>query len=306
MTSRPGRVPSTRSDSQPATHRANPRPDDMTRRKTAGRKTDGKDGRAQPLFAAARDQGHAWFRLRRLRRSVANVHDGARDCTAGPVQHGLVRRRRRGGGLPCDRELGRRPTGRSLDRPAGPSSGVAAQPGGAHRGAVSYTHLRAHETRHDLVCRLLLSSTPFYSSAASDVYKRQAAAPLVGRWIDRLGQARVLLPSLAVHTVGLLTLLTAAHWRTPRWSLFAAAIITGIAIPPVSSCVRARWALVAPDTARLQVAYALESVLDEVIFIVGPVLVTLLATAASPAVAVASSVTSRGPTMKMTSSSTDS
>src|SRR5450756_1911330 len=25
-----------------------------------------------------------------------------------------------------------------------------------HLGAVSYTHLRAHETRHDLVCRLLL------------------------------------------------------------------------------------------------------------------------------------------------------
>src|SRR5450756_2750934 len=25
-----------------------------------------------------------------------------------------------------------------------------------HPGAVSYTHLRAHETRHDLVCRLLL------------------------------------------------------------------------------------------------------------------------------------------------------
>src|SRR5428012_20998 len=26
----------------------------------------------------------------------------------------------------------------------------------ARAGAVSYTHLRAHETRHDLVCRLLL------------------------------------------------------------------------------------------------------------------------------------------------------
>src|SRR5450756_1209123 len=26
----------------------------------------------------------------------------------------------------------------------------------SHHGAVSYTHLRAHETRHDLVCRLLL------------------------------------------------------------------------------------------------------------------------------------------------------
>src|SRR5450756_2890807 len=31
------------------------------------------------------------------------------------------------------------------------------RPGGwAGRGPVSYTHLRAHETRHDLVCRLLL------------------------------------------------------------------------------------------------------------------------------------------------------
>src|SRR5665647_2588517 len=55
---------------------------------------------------------------------------------------------------------------------------------------VSYTHLRAHETDSYLVCRLLLEkkkrdsffflmirrpprSTPLYSSAASDVYKRQ-------------------------------------------------------------------------------------------------------------------------------------
>src|SRR5674476_353482 len=46
--------------------------------------------------------------------------------------------------------------------------------------AVSYTHLRAHETGRNLVCRLLLlikrrpqRPTPLYSSAASDVYKRQ-------------------------------------------------------------------------------------------------------------------------------------
>src|SRR5665811_2411721 len=46
--------------------------------------------------------------------------------------------------------------------------------------AVSYTHLRAHETVLDLVCRLLLEkkrrpqrSTRVRSSAASDVYKRQ-------------------------------------------------------------------------------------------------------------------------------------
>src|SRR5428012_19639 len=65
---------------------------------------------------------------------------------------------------------------------------------------VSYTHLRAHETRHDLVCRLLLEkkkknlnscffflmirrpprSTQSRSSAASDVYKRQHVDGLPG------------------------------------------------------------------------------------------------------------------------------
>ena len=41
-------------------------------------------------------------------------------------------------------------------------------------GPVSYTHLRAHETRHDLVCRLLLEKTEIpgdcllYTSDAAD------------------------------------------------------------------------------------------------------------------------------------------
>src|SRR5678810_65664 len=38
---------------------------------------------------------------------------------------------------------------------------------------VSYTHLRAHETRRNLVCRRPPRSTLDRSSAASDVYKRQ-------------------------------------------------------------------------------------------------------------------------------------
>src|SRR5659263_706742 len=34
-----------------------------------------------------------------------------------------------------------------------------------HIKAVSYTHLRAHETRHDLVCRLLLEKKKTYLSS---------------------------------------------------------------------------------------------------------------------------------------------
>src|SRR5659263_95021 len=49
----------------------------------------------------------------------------------------------------------RRPPARATRRPRG-RRGPRRRPG---RTAVSYTHLRAHETRHDLVCRLLLEKT---------------------------------------------------------------------------------------------------------------------------------------------------
>ena len=41
--------------------------------------------------------------------------------------------------------------------------------------AVSYTHLRAHETRHDLVCRLLLEKKKYTSPSPRD--KRQSRMP---------------------------------------------------------------------------------------------------------------------------------
>ena len=41
--------------------------------------------------------------------------------------------------------------------------------------SVSYTHLRAHETRHDLVCRLLLEKKKYTSPSPRD--KRQSRMP---------------------------------------------------------------------------------------------------------------------------------
>src|SRR5450756_2911491 len=43
-----------------------------------------------------------------------------------------------------------------LRRSAGLADGSSIMVAPVTVGAVSYTHLRAHETRHDLVCRLLL------------------------------------------------------------------------------------------------------------------------------------------------------
>jgi predicted MFS family arabinose efflux permease len=60
--------------------------------------------------------------------------------------------------------------------------------------------------------------------------------------------------------------------------------LAGAATPQLGSMVRARWStLLGGGSPLLEAAYSLESVADEVIFVAGPVLVTLLATAVRPA-----------------------
>ena len=66
--------------------------------------------------------------------------------------------------------------------------------------------------------------------------------PYLGRLTDRLGQARVLLPLVVVHAAGVVSLLLLADGHAPHWSLFAAALPTGLCCPPLGSQVRTRWA----------------------------------------------------------------
>ena len=122
------------------------------------------------------------------------------------------------------------------------------------------------------------------AGAASAVLAASQAGsgPPVSRLLDRLGQARVLLPTLAVHVVGLVGLLGAAQVRAPRWALLLAAAVAGASSPQISACVRARWSALLGGRPELKTAFALESVADEVVFVVGPVLVTTLAAATSP------------------------
>ena len=72
------------------------------------------------------------------------------------------------------------------------------------------------------------------------------------------------------------------HGDWPRWRVFALAIVAGLMLPPVGTCVRARWSYVLDQPREVQTAYALESVVDEAVFITGPILVTALATAWDP------------------------
>lgn len=112
------------------------------------------------------------------------------------------------------------------------------------------------------------------------------ASPLIGRAVDRFGQARVLIPAVSGHLLGLAALLVLAGLDAPVWCLFVAAMVAGASIGSLGSLVRARWSYVlgghARETALLHTAYSLESVIDEVVFVSGPLLITTLATRFSP------------------------
>lgn len=106
-------------------------------------------------------------------------------------------------------------------------------------------------------------------------------APQVSRRVDRLGQHRVLPVAATISVVGMLALLACTHWGMPDWTLFVCAVLAGF-MPSVSAMVRARWTHIYRGTPQLQTAYALESVLDEVVFIAGPPLAVGLSVALFP------------------------
>jgi MFS family permease len=104
-------------------------------------------------------------------------------------------------------------------------------------------------------------------------------APQIGRWVDRHGQRKVLLPALVVSVTGLGGLVTAAVLGAPEWVLWPFAVLAGGSQGSYGAMVRARWNHALDDPRRLHTAYSLESSIDELVYIVGPVLATTLATA---------------------------
>ena len=108
-------------------------------------------------------------------------------------------------------------------------------------------------------------------------------SPLTARLADRFGQRRVLRPLMLVFAASTAALVGCAQARAPAWALLVASGLAGAATPQLGSMVRARWSALLGGSPLLHAAFSLESVADEVIFVAGPVLVTLLATGIHPA-----------------------
>ena len=118
--------------------------------------------------------------------------------------------------------------------------------------------------------------------AAAALLGEAVAAPRLGRLVDRYGQRRTLLVCLAVHSAGTLALVISAQIAAPSWVLLATAALSGAAALQVGSLVRARWSALVGGSPALEPAFALESTLDELIFVMGPALVTALALGVAP------------------------
>lgn len=121
--------------------------------------------------------------------------------------------------------------------------------------------------------------------AAAALVANSVAAPIQARVADRVGQPRVIAPLLVVHAASLTLGVWLATSGRPLVLVSLAAAAAGASLPQFGSFVRARWSHQLAGTGRLPTAFALESVLDEVVFVVGPVLVTLVASSISPVLA---------------------
>lgn len=106
--------------------------------------------------------------------------------------------------------------------------------------------------------------------------------PALARVTDRLGQRRTLIPASVLHAVAVAVLAVSIVADWPDWTLLAPTAIAGFSFLAISSLVRARWTFVLGERAELSTAYSLESTLDEVIFVVGPLIATLVATQIRP------------------------
>jgi MFS family permease len=112
-------------------------------------------------------------------------------------------------------------------------------------------------------------------------------AILQGRLVDNLGQARVLSVASGIFGGSMVLLVWSIEADWPIAASYACAALAGGALPQIGSCVRARWSHALTRPGDVQTAYALEAVVDETVFILGPILVTVLATAWDPAAGLA-------------------
>jgi MFS family permease len=107
-------------------------------------------------------------------------------------------------------------------------------------------------------------------------------APWTARLVDRYGQARIAVPATLLAALGSLALLLCVRHDAPAWTLFASYAATATT-PNLGGMSRARWAhLLRTEPDALHTANSFEQAVDELCFMLGPVLAVFLCGAFFP------------------------
>lgn len=114
-------------------------------------------------------------------------------------------------------------------------------------------------------------------------------APIIGRFVDNNGPKAVMMPLAALHALALLLLVFAVTQLAPLPLVLGAAFLAGAVFPPVSMTIRAMYRKAQMSDSQRQSAFAVESIIMECAFILGPLLVSMTMLAGSPAYAVLAS-----------------
>ncbi|MET7699684.1 MFS transporter [Streptomyces sp. NPDC005485] len=100
-----------------------------------------------------------------------------------------------------------------------------------------------------------------------------AGQPLLGRLVDLHGQPRVQLSAAVVSALGMTVFALAGTDPLPL--AYAAIAAAGLFTPPLEGGLRALWPSVLRKEDQVHTAYAMDAVAQEVMFTVGPLLLTL-------------------------------
>jgi MFS family permease len=133
---------------------------------------------------------------------------------------------------------------------------------------------------------LVRAATHSYAAAGIAVgafaFATAAGSPLQGRMVDRHGRARVLVPAALGQAGLLVALVLAAAAGAGAAALVVLSAAAGSLSPAIAPSVRALLGEVTGSREARETAYALESVIQELIWVSGPLVVAVVVAFASP------------------------
>lgn len=110
------------------------------------------------------------------------------------------------------------------------------------------------------------------------------ALPFWSRTADRIGQGKTLLIAVPLRTLSILAFILLVSQNAPRWTWFVSIIFAEASFVNTGGLVRRRWLwTLGEDRTLINTAFSFEALMDEIVFIFGPVLATACAASIDPA-----------------------